>query len=279
MNLHTLKILYFLVAAIFIFSCNSEKKKDNSDIGIENHALYENFVEVEDEGIHYKIPSPMEMFIFLERSNAEFQSTKTHDVNKVGNYVSRKNQAINFGIYSADLAYCATYGDFQQTILYFNTAKQLASTLGLHEGFGQNIALRIDNNLSNIDSLMEITADSYQLANQFLEDQGQSDVLGLILVGGWIEGVYLALNAVVELDLENPIVERIADQQILLENLMGYLEKNQDTNNINEIIQNLEPLQEAFDELYYNDEETLITETQFVNITNEINVFRNMYIN
>lgn len=279
MNISPFKLLLLTLISVHIMSCISDSKKEKVNVNIENQALYENFIEVEDAGIHYKIPSPMEMFIFLERTKADFQQRKTHDVSKVSHYVSRKSQAINFGVYSADLAYCAVYGDFQQTINYFNTAKLLASSLGLHEGFGETMALRIDNNLSNIDSLMEITADSYQMANQFLEDQGQADILGLILVGGWVEGIYLALHSVNNLDLENPIIERIADQQILLENLMGYLEKNESAPYISEIIQDLKSVQEAFDELYFNDEKTLITESQFVNITNEINVLRNMYIN
>lgn len=279
MNFSIIKNLFIFFLSVLILSCKSDAKKDKVDVKIENQTLYENFIEVDDAGIHYKIPSPMEMFIFLERTKAEFQSSKTHDINKVSHYVSRKDQAINFGVYSADLAYCAVYADFQKTINYFNTAKQLASSLGLHEGFGEAIALRIDNNLSNIDSLMEITADSYQLANQFLEDQGQVDILGLILVGGWVEGVYLALHSVHGIDLNDPIVERIADQQVLLENLMAFLKKNETQNYISEIIEDLAPVQEAFDELYFNDEETLITQSQFVNITNEINVLRNMYIN
>lgn len=279
MNLPAREIFFFISVTVFMVACASDSKKAKVDVAIENKALYENFIEVENAGVHYKIPSPMEMFIFLERTKADFQTNKMHNAAKVGNYVSRKSQAINFGIYSADLAYCAVYGDFQQTINYFNTAKQLASSLGLHEGFGENIALRIDNNLNNIDSLMEISADSYQLANQFLEDQGQADVLGLILVGGWVEGVYLALQSVQNHNLENPIVERIADQQVLLENLMNFLDKNQKSTHIPDVLEELTPIQEAFDELYFNDEETLITENQYVNITNEIIVLRNKYIN
>ena len=78
--------------------------------------------------------------------------------------------------------------------------------------------------------------------------------------------------------MENPIVERIADQQVLLENLLGFLQNNDNSNNIKEVIEELKPLQEVFDELYFNDENTIITQKQFVNISNEVISLRNNYI-
>ena len=280
-KINRFKILSIFIYLVFISlgSCKSDKSNSKINKTIENDVLYENFIEIETSGVNYKIPSPMEMFIFLEKSDAPFLTSTTHNIEKVNTYPSRKSQAINFGIYSADLAYCAVFGDFQQTLNYFNAAKTLANKLGLHEGFGETIALRIDENLNNIDSLMEISADSYFLANQFLENQGQTDLLGYILIGGWIEGLYLAIESVEGIDMKNPIIERIADQQVLLENLLGYLTNNQTSTNITEAISELEKLQQVFDELYFNDENTLITEKQFVDISNEVVALRNSFIN
>lgn len=271
--------IFICFVLISLGSCKSDRSNSKINKTIENDVLYENFIEIETSGVNYKIPSPMEMFIFLEKSDAPFLTNTTHNIEKVNTYPSRKSQAINFGIYSADLAYCAVFGDFQQTLNYFNAAKTLANKLGLHEGFGETIALRIDENLNNIDSLMEISADSYFLANQFLENQGQTDLLGYILIGGWIEGLYLAIESVEGVDMKNPIIERIADQQVLLENLLGFLTNNQTSTNITEAISELETLQQVFDELYFNDETTLITEKQFVDISNEVVALRNSFIN
>lgn len=272
-------ILLLNLVIILLCSCNSNKSKSKISENIEKQVLYENFIEIESSGVNYKIPSPMEIFIFLKKSEAPFLVDKMHKTNKSNTYPSRKSQALNFGIYSADLAYCAVFGDFQESLNYFNSAKYLANSLGLHEGFGEEMASRIDGNLNSIDSLMEISADSYHLANQFLENQGQADILGLILVGGWIEGLYLAIESVDGIDMNNPIIERIADQQVLLENLLGYLRDHESSQNISEIIENLKPVQEVFDELYFNNETTLITEKQFVDISNEVKYLRNTYTN
>ena len=254
------------------------KDKTNENNISENNVLYENFIEVENQGVNYKIPSPMEMFIFLNKTGSPYLNHKTHNTERCSDYMSTKAKAVNFGIYTADLAYCAVFDDFQQTIVYFNTSRQLANNLGLYEGYGAEVADRIDKNITSIDSLLEISANSYYLTNQFLESQGYGDVLGLILVGGWIEGLYLAIESVGGIDMENPIIERIADQQVLLDNLLGYLKNNESSKNITEIITDLQPIQEAFDELYFNDENTIITPKQFVNITNEVVSLRNNYI-
>jgi len=275
-----LTILFILTNSILLLfqSCQSNKSKSEKYKDLDDQLLYENFIEVEQTGVNYKIPSPMEMFIFLKKADAPFLNNKTHKTQKCINYISKKEKAINFGIYSADLAYCSVFGDFQQTLIYFKTIKQLADNLGLHEGFGKQMATRIDKNLTNIDSLMEISADSYYKANRFMEEQGQTDIMGLMLVGGWIEGLYLAIESVNDIN-NSPITERIADQQVLLENLLGYLQKNQNSDDITKVIQDLEQLQEVFDELYFNDENTIITKNQFVNITNGVKSLRNIYIN
>lgn len=279
-KLNKLVFLFIVVSLVmFIYpSCQSNKNRSDIVENIETEVLYENFVEIENSGINYKIPSPMEMFIFLNKTGSPYLNNKTHKVEKYSDYMSTKSKAINFGIYTADLAYCAVFDDFQQTIIYFNTSRQLANSLGLHEGYGAKVAERIDKNITSIDSLLEMSADSYSLTNQFLEKQGHDGVLGLVLVGGWIEGLYLAIESVDGIDMENPIVERIADQQVLLESLLGYLHNNIASKNITEIIQDLEQLQEVFDELYFNDENTIITSKQFVDISNEVITIRNNYI-
>lgn len=273
------QLVFLFISIYFIIVLNSCQSGANKTANsIETQVLYENFITVENSGVNYKIPSPMEMFIFMNRTGSPFLNYKTHKVEKCNDYLSTKSKAINFGIYTADLAYCAVFGDFQQTIIYFNTSRLLANSLGLYEGYGAKIAERIDKNITSIDSLLEISADSYYLTNQFLEEQGSDDVLALILVGGWIEGLYLAIESVNGIDMDNPIVERIADQQLLLEGLLGYLRNNESSKNITEVIQELEQLQEVFDELYFNDENTIITVNQFVNISNEVISLRNSYI-
>jgi hypothetical protein len=273
------KLIFLLSIAYLVFflipSCRSDSDKNKKE---DKGVLYENFIEVDNSGVNYKIPSPMEMFIFLRNNDSPFLDEKIHKSENAEKYMSIKLKAINFGIYTADLAYCSVYGDFQKTINYFDASRKLALGLGLYEGYGAEIAKRIDKNITSVDSLMEISADSYYQTKQFLEEQESEYLLGFILVGGWIEGLYLAIESVDGIDMEDPIVERIADQQVLLESLLGYLHNQDKTQSILEVIKDLEKVQEEFDMLYFNDENTIITKKQFVDISNALLLLRNKYI-
>ena len=222
----------------------------------------------------YKIPSPMEMFLFLEQNSCPYVKEALHDPNQIGEYTTTMGKAINFGIYSADLAYSSVYGDNQNTLTYFNTARKLASELGLYEGYGEEIAERIDQNLNSIDSLIDISAESYDVMTLTLEDQGLSDVLGFILAGGWTESLYLTFESMDHLDMNSPIIERIVDQQILLDNLLAYLKHNNNTVNNQNLVSKLEEVQEIFDNLYFNNENVPITKKQFVDLSNKVNELR-----
>jgi hypothetical protein len=278
----TLKISAYLILGLFFMACNStgnSDKKNNLQQSL-NTINQDDMIEpLSDLQIAYKIPSPIEMFVFLEANDALFVSDILHNPAKHLEYLSRQSQALNFGIYAADLAYASVFGDIQETLLYFNAAKILASNLGLHEGFGQQMALRIDQNLNSIDSLIEISADSYNEATLFMESQGLNTLMGFILAGGWIESLYIAINSLPKADINNPIIERIVDQQLLLDNLLAQLQKENHDKTVQDLIEKLEELREIYDALYFNDESLLISNAQYIQLANKVSDIRVSFIN
>lgn len=264
--------------SIIIQSCKFDKT-NNSNKTDKNDILFENFVDVENTGVNYRIPSPIELFVLLGKTNTKYLPQVLNKPNNLSIYQTKKAKALNFGIYAADLAYCSVFADNQASIQYFSCTKKLATDLGLYEGFGQTIANRVNQNLNNIDSLIDITSESYNGALQFIEDQGLTDLQGMILAGGWIEGVYITIESVNDYRTDTMLVERVADQQLLLENLINFLSENNVSENIESVIINLKDIQEAFDELYFNNENTIITKQQFVNIANKVKTLRNNIVN
>lgn len=271
-------IRIFLVFMLILGSCTNPKKQQTKDDKVVVSPYDESFMVVEADGVIYKIPSPIDIFIFLDANNAPFLKEYLHNAGRHQDYLSRKSRALNLGIYSADLAYSTVYGDVQEALLYFNAAKILASKLGLHEGFGEQMALRIDQNLNNLDSLIDISSDSYYQARQFLEEQEMTELMGIMVAGGWIESFFLAIKSVPNTQLNNPIVERIVDQQLLLENLIAQLKKYEADKAVADIILQLEELQAVFDELYFNNADTPITKEQFIQIANKVTDLRESFI-
>ncbi len=79
-------------------------------------------------------------------------------------------------------------------------------------------------------------------------------------------------------DINDPIIERVADQRFLLDNLIELLKLSEESAIIHSVLNELMELQEVYDVLYYNNKETHITKSQFVGIVNKIKELREEFM-
>jgi hypothetical protein len=193
--------------------------------------------EVEPEGnkAYYQIPSPDEMFGFIKESGLDFNGELLNPVQNSDNYADPKMQALNFGIYSADLAYTAAFEEFNETTKYFGTIQKMAEPLGINSAFDKSLIERVQGNLDNADSLVAITNTSYFAVVDYLDQNEQGDKLGLIASAGWLETVYVVANTT-NYAKDKAAVDRLADQKLTLENLLDYLDKYKDNADVAEVL-------------------------------------------
>jgi hypothetical protein len=218
------RILYFLsiILLLGMGACNSSQDENQL---IDDDSLIEEKVETENTiQQFFQLPSPVELFMFMWEDGAPFNAANLNAFDRADVYVETKAKALNLGVYSADLAYCTVYDKNKETMNLFSATKTLAEDLGLTEGFDQSILDRIDRNIENSDSLYHITSDSYSKTITFLQSQGQTKLLPYIIYGGWIESVYIATQTVKKYNPESEIAVRIADQGLLLENLIEFFQ-------------------------------------------------------
>ena len=265
------KIFLLIASLVIIGSCVNEKeeKKKNKD-----NNIYE---QESNKKTIFKLPSPVELYVFLNNNNAKFNKSILNSTDNSKKYFTNFDKLTNFGIYASDLAYCTVFGQTQATFVYFKTTKSLGEDLGLNEGFNEIIVKRIENNQYKTDSLYQITMDAYWDACTYLEDLGENKKLSLILAGGWLESLHIAVNSVEKFSPENKIVIRIAEQQLLLENLIGSFQTLKKDKHTQQMLDKLTELQTSFDKLYDNTD-VIITEDQFTEISNKIEKIRNQLI-
>ncbi len=272
MNKHVcIKLILFLAIAIFSYSCISDKNEKEEEV---DSLDLQSEVELQRTQTTYKLPSPIELYIFIEDQGKDFDAEVLNSVENVSRYNTRRSKALNFGVYASDLGYCAVYRKSQPTVTYYKTAKTLADDIGLVEGFNETIAKRIEKNIHNLDSLFEITSDAYWDACTHLEAQGKQDLLSLITVGSWLESVHIAFQSAGKFSNNDLVVERIAEQYLLLENLLDYLNSLDPQAQDEEIIQKLMDIQESYDKLYDNPDDVLITRDQYNEIHKKIEALR-----
>jgi hypothetical protein len=235
---------------LFITSCSGDKTeeeivnaKDTTQVSAEvkkEYSGYETF---------FQVPSPGEMLSFIKSVGKRDKSkisilNSTENINK---YTDEKSKALNFGIYSTDLSYCSIFNLGSESVKYFKVVKQLGDQLGLSATIKPEILARIEKNIDNTDSLVVITDDLYYSSFETLEEGKQGNILALVVAGGWLESVYIAINMVDKFQKDNPVIQRIADQKYTLENLIEFLKKHEENSpDVKQVKADLEALMKSF---------------------------------
>lgn len=245
-----------------------------------------------------QIPSPDEMFGFIKESGLKFNGELLNSSQNVDKYATPNKQALNFGIYSADLAYTSSFEEFNKTIKYFGVIQKLANQIGISSAFAPSLIQRIQGSLNNVDSLVSVTNSSYFSVVDYLEQNEQGDKLGIIAVAGWIETVYVVANST-NFKKDKAAVERLADQKLTLDNLLAYLENHNDNADVNQLLTVLRELEEVYATLGEKESGSgialkkkdngrmvlgggssiEITEAQFNAIKSKVNEIRNNIVN
>lgn len=267
------KLFYGLgvVALSFMISCNDNVPPSNNLLADSSET------ESDLQKSAVKVPSPIELFIFMFNADTKYSKENLNSIDNHTKYITKYKKAINLGIYASDLAYCTVFKQNKETFSYFSVTKKIADELGLTEGFDESIVKRIDQNMSNSDSLYQISNDSYSTAVRFLEQQGKEDMLPLMITGAWIESVNLAIKSVPKFDANNEVVVRIADQGLLLENILELFQYSKDNPDFKEIMDKLLDLQQSYDKLLDNTD-VAITQKQYDEIVAKIKAIRALFI-
>lgn len=271
-----LQLINFVIISIFFLGCSQESKNKTRDNSNNETVSTKEFIEKTSTA--YKIPSPVEVYMFLHNNNIEFNKNAINSIENIARYYTNASKALNFGVYVSDLAYCTVFAKHQETFLYFSVTRTLATDLGFTSGFDEIIVNRINANLYNSDSLYQITNDSYAEACNFLEETGKKDILALIFAGSWIESLFIIINSIDQYSGDDPVVQRFADQRFLLDNMIEYYKLIDNNIATDKILDKLFELQVSFDLLYDNPEDILITQTQYDEIVEKVKSIRNEII-
>ncbi len=244
-NLQKLKFLSGFLALTLIFGCSSDSTEDNTEVDLSNQ---ESDFEVLNETF-YMIPSPESMFAFTQDDKLVFSGDVLNSTSNTDKYLDTKSKELNFGIYSADLAYVASFDKYQETIDYLGTVRALSDEIELSQVFDQSLMSRIDNIIEDKDSLLEISSDTYMDIVRYLERNERDETLALIVTGGWLESMYIVTNLVGNFNEQNPTIQLIADQKLIFENLILYLQQNKEHKNVASTLVTLEPINNVFSRL------------------------------
>tara|TARA_B100000401_G_C52771600_1_gene703515 strand:- start:401 stop:1297 length:897 start_codon:yes stop_codon:yes gene_type:complete len=197
--------------------------------------------------VTFQVPTPNELFTLFDQVNVNFNSDLLSSTENIEQkYTSNKNKALCFGVFSADLAFAANFGEASESLKYFSAIRNLGDQLNVNNAFDQVVFDRIEKNIdqNNNDSLFSLSSETYYNAYSYLKENDRGSALSLIIVGGWVESLYILTNLVDE-NNTNDLLARVADQRLTLENIFGFMAEYQDDEDVSEVMEALIPVEDV----------------------------------
>lgn len=240
-----LLVVGLIVASVSFFSgCknpskNTEEPQSYSDIDPGEDVI--------PELSGYPIPTSYEVTKTIYESGARYNLHITNGAEKAGDYITQRDKVLNLGVYAADLCYATTYMMKQQTLNYLEASKTLIDDLGISTTFNINYADRVENNIDNRDSLINIVSESFDDTWNYMSQNKQDVMARLVVVGSWIEGVFLTTQVAPAADDPSVFLEALAKQKNSLDELIKLLDTVKNAEEAKEIYEALTDLQTAYE--------------------------------
>ncbi len=247
------KLILVLVFTGLIIGCASESnKRDRIEVEVDE-------VPVDDavktgvqtaRQIFYSLPSPLETAMILKRSGALYNPEILNSVDNISRYTTTKGMALNLGIYSTDLSYASLFDQTQASIKYMTASKKLAEGLGILNAIDNEIIQRLEENVNNREAIMDIISETLLNTNSILEENDRVAIGSIILVGGWIEGLFIATSLVDDVGkTDNELIDRIIDQKLSLATVINLLEQHKGNSDVKEVLVDINELNKIYNKI------------------------------
>jgi hypothetical protein len=239
-----------LVGLVIGFSsCGEEVSTEKEKVIVGENVEDTTFLDMPelDADMAYSVPTPNELFAVIKESGVLYDGSILNSPDNREKYSSKKIQALNFGVYFADLAFASSFEENASILGYFSTIKVLSDELGISNALDAAIYEKAQMSLesNDSDSLLFLSNDTYFQAYSYLEENERGSTLALIVLGGWIESLYIMTN-LGEYEEGSNLVARIGEQKLTVGNLMGFMMKYQDDSNVLEVMEELADIEELF---------------------------------
>jgi len=211
------------------------------------------------QNVFYSIPSPIEMASILKKTGAKYDYTLLNDVEHIDKYMSANDQALNLGVYGADLSYTSIFNETNESMLYMKATQTLAEELNISSAIDDQLAQRLEANVEIKDSLISLISEVYWNLDNYLKESERDNMSALIIYGGWLEGLYLTTSL---LDTDSTSVEvrqEVAEQKLALNNLVSLVKQYGEDEALSETLADLEALAELYKDVQIEHERDDIT--------------------
>lgn len=245
--LFNFKTSYLLVSFAFIvMACgnNSEDELDSIDDKMQISGI--DSQKISAQNVFNTISSRSTIIEVAKLSGAEYNVQFLNNPDVVNNYSLESSQALNLGVYGADLNAASIFDQTQETMLFFKCVNILAKRIGVSNSFDENMGDRMTNNQENRDSTLSIISQAFQSADITLRKNNRPGTSTLLVAGAWVEGIYIACQSAKENNSEL-IVKEIFLQKESLQNLIELVKSSTISDEVKYISNDLNTIKSIYD--------------------------------
>lgn len=268
------KVLALGLVSVFISSCGDPKPTEETNDNLPDTDTVK-AIGLNVGGKLFSVPSPIQTALLVQKSGVSYDKAILNPGNKNGQYVSDFSKSLNLGIYGADLGYVSMYNQTQDALGYLGAVKQIADKLGVSAAFDQQTMKRINDNISNKDSMLVLVGIAYRASDAYLKTNKRTEISSLILTGGWIESMHFCINAYNKKPTDE-IKYRLAEQKQALSSITDLI-RSHNMPDAADLIKDLETLSKIYEgvTMKYTYVEPTTDEAKkitYINSTTEISV-------
>lgn len=226
--------LQFPVAVILILLCFScklipeDKDNFNPTFSTYKSETVQTATQVKKEEIFYGTLTPVEICSIFNRLGVKYNSSVMNPVSNSDKYLSNSKTSLNTGIYGVDFGYLKMFGIGQEMINYVVTIKNMSGRLGIPDTYITS-PLKMLQGDPDPDSVTFFMNNAYNNMENHLRESGRESTAGLMVIGGWVEAMYIATQFVYDPANPDPeVIQRIAEQKYSLNSLLSFIKNYYD---------------------------------------------------
>ena len=228
------KALCFLIVIFipFTFSCKHWVKEKESFVPVfstySSDTTNKSDLRPKNE-IFYGILTPVEICTIFNRLGITHNSSIMNPISNRDQYLSSSKASINTGVYGVDFGYLKVFGIGQEMIDYMVTIEEMSNKLGIPDSYLTEPIKRVESDIAEPDTILFMMNNVYNKIEAHLRESGRESTAGLMVMGGWVEAMYIATKLVYNPDKPDPeVIQRIAEQKYTLTTLLSFLKNYYD---------------------------------------------------
>ncbi|MFM7022196.1 MAG: hypothetical protein ACKOXB_04400 [Flavobacteriales bacterium] len=169
------------------------------------------------------IPTPLQTTALIQALGIEYDESILDNPDGAENTGSWFAQSTNLGVFGADMGYANIYGETKKSMEYISSIRDLADKLKVGQFFDFATIKELAENKDNLEKLINSSQMNFAKMNNYLQKQDRGKVSVAMILGGWVEGLYICCQINAKNPNQQALHESIGQQKLALETINSLL--------------------------------------------------------